>query len=59
MLSVGRLFGNVVVVTFQKNFRVEMNQNDIFFIFKKLFLRLAHQNDPKNTKKIKFFKNTN
>jgi hypothetical protein len=51
MLSVGRLFGNVVVVTFQNVFRVEMNQNDIFFIFKKLFLRLAHQNDPKNTKK--------
>jgi hypothetical protein len=54
MLSVGRLFGKVVAVTFQNTFRAEMNQNDIFFIFKKLFLRLAHQNDPKNTKKNNF-----
>jgi hypothetical protein len=37
----------------------------IFFIFLKLFLRSAHQNDPKhikklifNKKKIKFFENT-
>jgi hypothetical protein len=26
----------------------------MFFIFKKLFLRLTHQNDPKYTKKINF-----
>jgi len=37
----------------------------MFFIFKKLFLRSAHQNDPKHKKKlifskkkIEFFKNT-
>jgi hypothetical protein len=42
-----------------------MHQNNIFFIFKKLFLRSAHQNDPKYTEKlifnkikIKFLKNT-
>jgi hypothetical protein len=32
-------------------FRVEMHQNDVFFIFKKVFLRSAHQNDPKHKKK--------
>jgi hypothetical protein len=45
------LFGSVVVVAFQSAFRVEMYQNDIFFIFLKLFLRSAHQNNPKYTKK--------
>jgi hypothetical protein len=35
-----------------------MHQNDIFFIFKKLFLRSAYQNDPKHTKKLKFLWNT-
>jgi hypothetical protein len=33
-----------------------MHQNDIFIIFLKLFLRSAHQNDLKHTKKINFFK---
>jgi hypothetical protein len=50
------LFGNVIVVAFQSVFRAEMHQNDIFFIFKKLFLRSGHQNDPKNTKKLIFSK---
>jgi hypothetical protein len=31
-----------------------MHQNNIFFIFKKLFLRSVHQNDSKYTKKINF-----
>jgi hypothetical protein len=31
-----------------------MNTNDIFFIFKKLFLTSAHQNDSKHTNHIKF-----
>jgi len=46
----------VVAVAFQSAFRVEMYQNDIFFILKKLFLRLTHQNDPKYTKKLIFSK---
>jgi hypothetical protein len=45
----------VVAVAFQSAFHTEIYQNDIFFIFKKLFLRLAHQNDPKHTKKINFY----
>ena len=53
------LFGSVVVVAFQSAFRVEMYQNDIFFIFLKLFLRSAHQNNPKYTKKIIFNKKNN
>jgi hypothetical protein len=28
--------------------------NDVFFIFKKLFLTLAHQNNAKHTNYIKF-----
>ena len=42
----GRLnpFGNVVVVAFH----LKMNQNNVFFfIFKKLFLILTHQNNLK------------
>jgi hypothetical protein len=31
-----------------------MDQNNIFFIFKKLFLISAHQNDSKHKKKINF-----
>jgi len=49
------LFGSVVVVVFQSIFRAEMHQNDVFFfIFLKLFLRSAHQNDPKHEKKLNF-----
>jgi hypothetical protein len=32
-------------------FYAEMHQNNIFFIFKKLFLRLEHQNDSKHIEK--------
>jgi len=45
--------GNMVAVVFQSVFYFEMHQNDIFFIFKKLFLKLTHQNDSKH-KKINF-----
>jgi hypothetical protein len=48
------LFGCMVAIAFQSAFRVEMHQNDVFFIKKKLFLRSAHQNDPKHTKKYIF-----
>jgi hypothetical protein len=34
-----------------------MYQNNIFFIFKKLFLISVHQNDLKILKKLIFFKN--
>jgi len=37
------LFKNMVAVAFF--FHSEMHQNNIFFIFKKLFLTAAHQND--------------
>jgi len=42
-----RVFESVVVVVFQSTFRLEMHQNVIFFIFKKLFLILAHENNMK------------
>jgi hypothetical protein len=41
--------GNVVAVTFQNVLYLEMHQNN-FFIFKKLFLISAHQNDLKTPK---------
>jgi len=53
------LFGSVVVVAFQSAFRVEMYQNDAFFIFLKLFLRSLHQNNLKYTKKLIFNKKHN
>jgi hypothetical protein len=43
-------FRSVVAVAFQSVFRAEMHQNDVFSFFKKLFLRSAHQNDPKHKK---------
>jgi hypothetical protein len=45
------MFGNVVTVVFQNAFHSEKYQNNIFFIFKKLFLISAHQNDLKTIKK--------
>jgi hypothetical protein len=48
------MIGSVIVVAFQIIFRAEIHVNDVFFIFKKLFLTLAHQNDPRHTKHIKF-----
>jgi len=49
-----KMFGSVVVVVFQIIFYAEMQANDIFFIFKKLFLTSVHENDPKCTIYIKF-----
>jgi hypothetical protein len=40
----------MVAVAFQKGFCSEMYQNNIFFIFKKLFLISAYQNDLKTPK---------
>jgi hypothetical protein len=42
------MLGSTIVVVFQSVFRAEMHQNDIFFIFKKLFLKSAYQNNPKH-----------
>jgi hypothetical protein len=42
------MFGeSVVAVAFQSIFYLEMHQNNIFFILKKLFLKSAYQNDLK------------
>jgi hypothetical protein len=51
--AITSLFDSVVTVVFQITFRAKIHVND-FFIFKKLFLTSAHQNDPKHTKHIKF-----
>jgi hypothetical protein len=42
----------LVAVAFQSAFHLEMYQNNIFFIFKKLFLKSGHQNDLKHQKNI-------
>jgi hypothetical protein len=42
----------MIAVIFQIIFHVKIYQNDIIFIFLKLFLRLAYQNDSKH---INFF----
>jgi len=46
----------VVAIDFQSAFHVEMHQNDIFFILKKLFLKSTHQNNLKYIKKLIFNK---
>jgi hypothetical protein len=51
-----RIFESVVVVALQITFRTEIYQNNVFYIFKKSFLKSAHQNDPKH-KKINFLQN--
>jgi hypothetical protein len=48
------MFGIIVAVVAQSIFHLEMHQDDIFFIFKKLFLISAYQNNPKTIKNIKF-----
>ena len=48
------MFDSIVVVVFQITFHAEMHVNDIFFIFKKLFLISVYQNDPKHINHIKF-----
>ena len=40
-------FESVIAVAFQSVFYSEIYQNNIFFIFKKLFLTSAHQNNLK------------
>jgi len=48
----------MVAVAVQSIFCLEIHQNNIFFIFKKSFLRSAHQNDIKIIfSKIKKFQN--
>jgi hypothetical protein len=42
----------VIAVVFQSTFHLEMYQDNIFFIFYKLFLKLKHQNDLKTQKNI-------
>ena len=42
----------MVATAFQSVFHLEMHQNDIFFIFLKLFLISAYQNDLKTLKNI-------
>ena len=49
----------MVAVAFQSVFHAEIHQNNIFFIFLKLFLRSAHQNDPKHIKKLIFSQKKN
>jgi len=44
----------VVADAFQITLRAKMHVNDVFFIFKKLFLTSVHQNDLKRTNHIKF-----
>ena len=41
------MFINLIKVAFENDFHVEMYQNYIFFIFLKLFLTLAHENNLK------------
>jgi len=47
----GVVFRNVVAVAFQSAFYIEMHQNNIFFILKKLFFISVHLNDLKTPKK--------
>jgi hypothetical protein len=60
------VFGSVVAVVFQSVFYLKINQDNFFFIFKKLFLISAHQinlkikkiliSSKKNKKFSNFFK---
>jgi len=54
-LFIKDLFEIVVTVAVQNTFCLKIYQNNIYFIFKKLFLISAHQNDLK-THKNKFSK---
>jgi hypothetical protein len=45
---------NLKLFAFQITFRYEKYDNNVFFIFKKLFLISTHQNNSKNTNHIKF-----
>jgi hypothetical protein len=50
------MFESMIVVVVQNIFYLKIHQNN-FFIFKKIFLISAHQNDINTTKKFKFLKN--
>jgi len=54
MLQSGQNFSSRVVVAFQITFCVKIHANNVFFIFLNFFLTLAHQNEPKYIKYIKF-----
>ena len=41
------MFESVVTVVFENIFCLEIHENDIFFIFKKLFLILVNENNLK------------
>ena len=41
------MFESVVTIVYQNEFRSEIYENNVFFIFKKLFLTSAHQNDSR------------
>jgi len=53
------MFESVVAVAFQSVFHAELHQINVFFIFKKLFLRSAYKNEPKHAKKILFLAKQN
>jgi len=46
------VFESVIAVVFQNIFYLEMHQNNIFFIFKKLFLISIYENVLKTPKNI-------
>jgi len=46
------MFGSVVTIAFQSVFHSKTHQNNIFFIFLKLFLTLTHKMILKNKKNI-------
>jgi len=45
------VIGIVIAVAVQSGFSLEMHQNNIFFIFYKLFLTSIYQNNMKTLKK--------
>ena len=46
-LIIGSVFKSVVMIVFQSVLFLKIYQNNIFFIFKKLFLISPHQNNLK------------
>jgi hypothetical protein len=48
------VFGSVVVIAFQNAFRLEMHQNDFFFIFKKNIFEISTSKRSENIKKFNF-----
>jgi hypothetical protein len=52
-------FGIAAAVAFQSVFRLEMHQNNIFFIFLKFIFDINTSKQSKNTKKNNFKQNKN